>query len=111
MGLQGVAEAHREAALVGSEVLFHGLEHIAEAQTHGFSEMSTAIKDGNLLQAISTWASARGLSQADSRSIEALKDVLAERIGQQSGAERRSSATHVVRLLDVTGRVNDFETT
>lgn len=100
-GLTQLAEAQRQSALAGAEIVFKGLEHIASAQTSGFAELSGAVREGDVLKAISTWVSVRGLSRADAASVEALKHAIAENAGRLSLGQRESAAIHVVRLLDV----------
>lgn len=100
-GLTTLAEGQRAAAIAGAEIMFKGLEQLAVSQSRGLEELSGAVREGDVLKAISTWASLRGLSRADAGSVDALKNAIAESTGRLSAGQRESAAVHVVRLLDV----------
>ena len=82
---------YQEAAVAGAEIVFRGLERIAVSQTEGYTQLATAIREGDLLHALSAYAGLRGIGRQEAGAAEALRNVIAHRISSLNPAQQESA--------------------
>lgn len=99
-GFTALAQAQREAAIAGAEIVFRGLERIAVSQTEGYAQLATAIREGDLVHALSTYAGLRGIGRQEAGAAEAFKNVIADRINSLNPAQQESARLNAFKLFD-----------
>ncbi|HZY30603.1 MAG TPA: hypothetical protein VFF86_03075, partial [Candidatus Methylomirabilis sp.] len=104
-GLTALGQAQREAAIESAEIVFRGLERMAASQTEGFAQLVTAIREGDIVHAISTYAGIRGIGRQQVEAAQALKSVISSQIGSLSPAQKESAAVNTLKLFDVVARL------
>jgi hypothetical protein len=100
-GFTTLAQAQREAAIESAKIVFQGLEQIASSQTEGFAQLASAIREGSLLQAISTYAAIKGLDRRNVEAANELKTVIANGLNSLSPAQKEAAARNTLKLFDV----------
>ncbi len=99
-GFTALAQAQREAAIAGAEIVFRGLERIAVSQGEGYTQLATAIREGDLLHALSTYAGLKGMGRQEAGAAEAFKNVIADKINSLNPAQQESGRLNAFRLFD-----------
>lgn len=100
-GFTTLAQAQREAAMASAEIVCRGLERLAASQTEGFAQLASATREGDLLQAISTYAAIKGIGRRNIEAAEALKHAITGGLQSLSPAQRGSAAQQTLKLFDV----------
>jgi len=104
-GFAALAQAQREAAIAGAEIVFRGLERIALSQSEGYAQLATAIQEGDLLHALSTYAGLRGIGRQETGAAEALKNVIADRLSSLNPAQQESARLNAFKLFDALAKM------
>jgi hypothetical protein len=104
-GLTSLAAAQKEAAVANAELVFRGFEQLAASQSEGFAHVAGALREGDLLQAFSTYAGLRGVSRQDARAAEALREAIRSGVASLPPAQQESAARNTLRLFDLLTRM------